>query len=267
MLKSFLLENPNEIIYATILSIIILFIISFSLQRHIPEWEVEGRGFESLHYDWVNLFTYSFVFSFIFGMLTWYMSEGSIILLILSSVVSYTLFFSSYTDLKVHKAPREVSNYSFVIASFFVALTLIMSYNTDYYSEVNVMVDRTVFFQPLYVFENIIHNQLLNMFMWFLIIFIIQLVSRGGLGMADVRIFMLLGVSLSWWVGFSNMLILFAALNILQALIFIPGTIFKWGTMITLPSGKERRAIPFIPVISVVSLAGVLYFAEAAVII
>jgi hypothetical protein len=267
MLKSFLLENPNEIIYASLISIIVLFILSLSLQRHIPEWEVKGRGFESLHYDWVNVFTYSFIFSFIFGMLTWYLSEGSIILLVLGTLVSYTMVFSSYTDLKVHKAPREVSNYSFVIAAVFVAITLIMSYNVDYYSEVNVMVDRTVFFQPLYVFDNIVYNQLFNMGMWFLIIVIIQLVSRGGLGMADVRIFMLLGVSLSWWIGFSNMLILFAALNILQALVFIPGTIFKWGTMITLPSGKERRAIPFIPVISVVSLAGVLYFAETATIL
>lgn len=267
MLKNFIFESPETIIYAALLSIIVLFILSFSLQNHIKEWEEESRGFSPLKQAWEEIFSASFIFAFLFSMLTWYLSSGSLIILVMSATVSYTLIFSSYTDISVHKAPREVSNYSFLISSVFMVITLSMSYYDDYYSMVNITVNKDAMFEPIEVFDTLVQNQILNMALWFIIIFIVQLISRGGLGMADVRIFLLLGVSLSWWVGFNNMLVLFAAINIVQALIFIPGTIFKWGEMITLKNGKQRRAIPFIPAISFVTLSALVYFSYISEII
>jgi len=263
--KDFLLTNPLSFIYASLLSITTLYALQVVFLGKINVWNTDTeRGFHVLSTMWENILKNSYIFGYIFGILAWYLSEGNYSLLIVGGVLAYVLYFSSVTDIHVHKAPREVSNYGFVISATIVALTFVL-YNLDeYFSGVNIVLEGSPF-PPVDFFTNVSYNQLVNLGAWFVLITILQIISRGGLGMADVRIFFLFGMSFVWWAGLSNSLIVFAIMNIVQALIFIPGTILKWGHMVTLPNGKQKRAIPFIPAISVVALTGFLFFLQYSV--
>lgn len=81
--------------------------------------------------------------------------------------------------------------------------------------------------------------------------------------MADFRLFLLFGVALSWWTGIMGMFIMFFIANVMQIVVFFPAKKFKWGHMIKTSSGKEKWAVPFIPVIATVFLSGSLFILSA----
>lgn len=245
-----------ETVEIVLLNIIFLYVLHFVLQPKVADWDSVDRGFSEMNPLWGKIFTQSFLFGMVFSLLVWVLSSGVVFLSLLGAILSYVLFFSSTVDIQIHKAPREVSNYGFVLSTVIMLIVFGTYFLDDYFSGVNVSTVGGLFLEPLTVFDSLVFNQLLNIGLWFTVIVVLQLVSRGGLGMADVRLFFLLGVALAWWGGFNNMLVLFAAANILQALIFIPGSIFKWGHLVTMKSGNQKRAIPFIPAIFLTFLVG-----------
>lgn len=243
-----------ETIEVVLLNIIFLYVLHFVLQPKVADWNSPDRGFSKMNPLWGKIFTQSFLFGITFSLLIWVLSSGVVFLTLLGAMLSYVFFFSSAVDIQIYKAPREVSNYGFVFSTIIMLIVFATHFLDDYFSGVNVSTVNGLLLEPLIFFDNLIDNQLFNVFSWFAVIVILQFISRGGLGMADVRLFFLLGVTLAWWAGFNNMLIVFAAANIIQALAFIPGTIFKWGHLVTMRNGKQKRAIPFIPAISLTFL-------------
>jgi hypothetical protein len=234
-----------------------LYVFNTIFYSMVPAWSNKDRGFVLNPDEWKQVFVNSTIISAVFSLTSWVVSGYNFTIFLLSLVLSYSLTFSSITDIRVHKAPKEVANYSIVFATVVTGLSIFLSYLEGYYTNIIAHVNNSYYNIFPFVY-NVASVSLLNIFVWFLFIAVIMLVSRGGLGMADVRLFVLLGVTIVWWVGLGNFLFIFGAMNILQALMFIPAHYLNWGEMVAVPSGKKKRAIPFIPVISTVALTSFL---------
>ena len=235
----------------------VLFVFDKIFRSLIPTWGANDRGFSFSKPEWEHFLTYSALFSGVFSTTIWFVTDYNFSLFLISLVLSYALIFSSYTDIRIHKAPKEVANYSIVFAFFIFSGTVILSLFDDYYANLLPFVNNN-YYNVLPFTNSIPYNSLINMVSWLLFLLLIVIVSRGGLGMADVRLFVLLGVTMVWWVGLGNFLFIFGAMNILQALFFIPAKFFNWGQMIKTKSGKMKRALPFIPVIAFTTLTSFL---------
>lgn len=234
-----------------------LYVFNTIFYSMIPSWSDNDRGFFLEPQEWRQVLINSTLISSVFALTAWMVSGYNFTIFLLALVLSYSLTFSSITDVKVHKAPKEVANYSIVFATMVTGLSILLSYFDGYYDDIIIYVNNSYYNIFPYI-NDIKLISLLNIIVWCLFIVIIMLVSRNGLGMADVRIFMLLGVTIVWWVGLGNFLFIFGAMNIVQALMFIPAHYLNWGEMVTTPSGKKKRAVPFIPVIWAVSLTSFL---------
>lgn len=244
----------------------ILYVFNTMFYSMIPSWEAKERGFHLNPDEWKQIFVNSTVVAAGFALTSWRVSDYNFTIFLLALIISYALMVSSATDIKVHKAPKEVSNYSIVLSLVVTGLSLAMSYVDGYYANIIVQVDNS-YYNVFPFIQDAPLISLLNILVWCFFIFMVMLLSRGGLGMADVRLFVLLGLTTVWWIGLGNFLFIFAAMNILQALMFIPAHYLNWGEMITLSSGKIRRAVPFIPVITFVTLTsfmGMLFFTVPA---
>jgi prepilin signal peptidase PulO-like enzyme (type II secretory pathway) len=225
---------------------LILFGISFFLKRHTSAWSEEERGFKPLESKWRYLFYYSLLGGWVLSMLGGFLSNWNLYAMVLLGVISYVLIFSTITDIIVHKAPKEVARYGIYISLVVSGLAIF----DQFWNKTGGLVNpETLRLFPFV--DTIWEAQLYTVLAWLAVPLILILVSRGGLGMADVRLLILVGVGLSWWVGLMNMLVAFFIANVLQVLAFIPGQKLNWGRMIERPNGKSRRAIPFIPALAI----------------
>lgn len=223
----------------------VLLLNSKLLKRHEEAWMHEERGFKPIAARWRAIYYYSFTGGWTLSLVAGLLSEWNLYAILLIGILSHALIFSSMTDIIVHKAPKEVARYAIYETLFISALAIADQFINGSGGLVN---PNAINSMPLG--SSIWESQLYTVGFWMLIPVILLIVSRGGLGMADVRLLILFGVSLSWWVGLTGMLLAFFIANIMQILAFIPASKFNWGHMITMKNGKQKRAVPFIPALT-----------------
>jgi prepilin signal peptidase PulO-like enzyme (type II secretory pathway) len=246
-----------------IVTTLIVYLLHKTLQNKYHDWAAEDRGFTSLKdkfqvYSFRSLITGT-IFGSVLGIIF-----ANIYIGILLGITLYALVFSTQTDLKVHKAPKEISNFSIIFSMPVVITSLINNYyNTvgsvvvTYSSNNEVSSFLTKGFAYMEGGELVL-NQVLNFIFWMIIPVLLFLLSRGGLGMADIRLFFLLGVTTSWWVGIIPMMLIFFIANVAQIISFFPAKKRNLGEMVTLDNGKKKFAVPFIPAITLGYLLGIL---------
>jgi prepilin signal peptidase PulO-like enzyme (type II secretory pathway) len=232
----------------------VLFVIDFVLKKHIVHWEHEDRGFSPIGKKWRQIFYYSLVGGIAFSLLAGFISSFNLYAIYLVGVLSYVLIFSSMTDIIVHKAPKEVARYGM----YATAPVAILAISDFFLNNSGGLINMTAL-SRLPFGHTIYEAQLWNLGIWMIVPLVLLIVGRGGVGMADIRLLLLFGVTMSWWVGIMGMFIAFFIANVLQILAFIPAKKFGWGTMITMKSGKQKRAVPFIPALTVSFLTIALY--------
>jgi prepilin signal peptidase PulO-like enzyme (type II secretory pathway) len=225
---------------------VITLTMAFFLKRHVQHWNHEDRGFHTIGTKWKRIFYYSFIGSWLLSLLAGLLSNFNLYAIALMGVLSYVLIFSSITDIIVHKAPKEVARYG-IIASGILMATAIFDY---FINRSGGLVNMDALMQ-LPLGSTIWEAQLWAAGIWFIIPIVLLIVSRGGMGMADIRLLILFGLNMSWWVGVMGMFIAFFVANVLQIIAFLPATKFNWGHMITMKNGKEKRAVPFIPALTI----------------
>lgn len=225
---------------------VITLTMAFFLKRHVQHWDTEDRGFHTIGKKWRQIFYYSFIGSWLLSLFAGFLSDFNLYAIALMGVLSYVLIFSSITDILVHKAPKEVARYGIIASGILMALSI----GDYFFNRSGGLINMDAIMQ-LPLGNSIWEAQLWAMGIWFLIPIILLVVSRGGMGMADIRLMILFGLNMSWWVGVMGMFIAFLVSNILQILAFIPAKKLNWGKMITLNNGKEKRAVPFIPAMTI----------------
>jgi len=240
-------------VLAVSLPALLLLLFNFLLSKKVSSWEDESRGFKAVSPYWRRVFYSSWLGGWVAGIVALVVSNGNIYATFIFAVTAYVLIFSSITDTIVHKAPKEVAHYGILSLLPISALALL---NGGLF---NLQLQTSFAF-----LGNRVSLQLFSAGVWFAILLLIMVISRGGLGMADFRLFLLFGIGLSWWVGIMGMVVLFFIANVLQIIVFFPAKKFKWGHMIKLSNGKERWAVPFIPVISIAFMVGAFIYLSQA---
>lgn len=253
-----MLQNIDPFVYKMIWIVspaLLLSLFGFFFKKNVATWSTEERGFVGLERHWDKIFYSSWAGGWGAGIIAGVLTGGNIYAVMIFAILTYVLIFSSYTDIIVHKAPKEVARVGILSILPFAALSIwgpasgsVNLFNTEAFL---VLTRITV---------NIPTMQLIAFGIWMAIPIIMFIVSRGGLGMADIRLFVLFGVSLSWWIGIIGMFIIFFIANLIQVLAFIPAQKYNWGQMITLKNGKTKRAVPFIPALAVSFIIGSFYF-------
>lgn len=242
---------------------LILYILHKCLENSYYDWSSEDRGFVSLT---SKFHTYS-IRSFILGSIGGSVFGAifvNVYLGVLVGITLYALIFSTQTDLKVHKAPKEINSVSILFAIPVVAVSLIQNYYNQYEPTVLSYYDNNYvssFITKGFAYlegGDLVLSQIFNFSGWMLIPILLFLVSKGGLGMADIRLFILLGVTTSWWLGILPMMLLFFIANIIQIISFLPAKKRNLGEMVILDNGKEKFAVPFIPAITIGYVLGLL---------
>lgn len=225
-----------------------LIMLGFNMffKRYISSWEHEERGFTKMSGQWHKAFYLAFIVGQASAILAGIITGWNIYAVIIFTILGYSLTFSSYTDIVEHKAPKEIARYSIL---FLIPIAALAILDNGLYIARNPNNFLTQL-PYLPVSSDLALQQLTALGVWLIIPIVMMLVSGGGLGMADIRLFVLFGVGLSWWVGIMGMFAAFFIANVIQVLTFIPAKKFNWGHMITLKSGKQRRAMPFIPALS-----------------
>lgn len=224
----------------------ILLALNVIFKTHRTAWETEERGFGKMRTHWHKASYLSFLIGESFAILTGLLSGWNAYAILIMAILGYALTFSSYTDIIVHKAPKEIARYATLILAPISAIAIITKSLYIFPQPDNMLLQSPY----LMVSNNLPLQQLAAFGFWMIIPIVMLIISRGGLGMADIRLFILFGVALSWWVGIMAMFAAFLLANIIQIATFIPASKFNWGHMITMKSGKQKRAMPFIPALS-----------------
>ena len=244
-----LISSLNPTLLAVLLIIVpavILYGMHLFFRRYTSAWENEERGFSKMKTHWHKAFYVAFITGEASSILAGILSGWNVYAVIIFAILGYALSFSSYTDIIEHKAPKEIARYSIILLIPVAAVAILDKGLYLTRSNDNILLQMPY----LPVSPNIQMQQLVSFGIWMLIPVIMLIVSGGGLGMADIRLFVLFGVGLSWWVGIMGMFAAFFIANLIQVLTFIPAKKFNWGHMVTLKSGKQKRAMPFIPALS-----------------
>lgn len=240
---------------STIIMIVVpaLILLGFNMffKKYTNKWEHEERGFTKMAAHWHKAFYVAFIAGETSAILAGVLSGWNIYAVLMFAILGYSLSFSSYTDIIEHKAPKEIARYSTLLALPIAALGLLDNGLYVMRNSNNILLQ----IPYLPVSSELALQQLTALGVWMLIPIIMLVVSGGGLGMADIRLFILFGVTLSWWVGIMGMFAAFFIASVIQIVTFIPATKFNWGHMVTLKSGKQKRAMPFIPALSVAFMA------------
>lgn len=166
------------------------------------EWE--ARGFTGLPVQWKTLFLLSTLASIslaglgaIIGADFWQMTS--------LGLLGWMTTLVTVTDLRTYKIPREPS-----VLSYWLGIPLMLGYAFSIES-----------WAPLGAFG-----------VWMIIPTALLLFSRGGIGMGDVRLLILFGTTLSWWIGIEYMFYALIVACVLQLILFA-------GAVVT---GKGKRA-------------------------
>lgn len=179
---------------------------AFGLYR-LPLWK--EREFGSVKFKWKTIFASSSVISFVVGSLIYYLtlSPWASVAII---PLAYMTVLGSITDMKIVKIPSDIS-----IISYWIPVPLLVIFADSY--------------------------GWLSFGIWMSIVLLFTFFAyAGAFGFADLRIMILAGTSISWWVGAENILLAFGASALVQLLLHPLANIFNWGVV------KERKSISYL---------------------
>lgn len=172
--------------------------------KKIPAWE--SRGFEGHGFNWKKIFAGSFLVSFIASLSVYLLTDNPWPAISIAPL-AYMLVLGSVTDLKTLKIPNDIS---------FIAYLLpvpIMIACADSFGWLSF----GIWFGLIALFF---------VFVWF-----------GAFGMADLRIMILAGTSVSWWVGADNLIFSFGFAALIQLIAYPLANKFNWGVV------KQRKSV------------------------
>lgn len=172
----------------------------------IPLWDDEERGFRKGNFQWKKILAVSTVVSFLVGLAVFYLSQSpwagiSIIPL------AYLMVLGTVTDMKVLMIPRDIS-----ALCYWIPVPLLIIFADSY--------------------------GWLSFGIWMAVVALFFVFSyAGAFGFADLRIMILAGTSISWWIGAENILLAFGASAFIQLLMYPLANKFNWGIV------KVRKSI------------------------
>jgi hypothetical protein len=164
----------------------------------IPLWDDEERGFRKGNFKWKKILAVSTVVSFIIGLTIFYLTQNpwagiSVIPL------AYLMVLGTVTDMKVLMIPRDIS-----ALCYWIPVPLLLIFADSY--------------------------GWLSFGIWMAVVALFFVFSyAGAFGFADLRIMILAGTSISWWIGAENILLAFGASAFVQLLIYPLAHKFNWG--------------------------------------
>lgn len=165
----------------------ILWVVS---SRKTSDWE--SRGFEGVKTSWTSIFAQSTGLALLSTLIAAFLGanfwQASAI-----SLLGWMLVLVCYTDFATYKIPREPS-----IAAYYLGLPLLAGHALESQS-----------WAPVAAFG-----------VWMIIPTLFFLVAGGGIGMGDIRLFILFGTTVSWWIGIEYMIYALVAACVIQLLIF-----------------------------------------------
>lgn len=192
-------------IFLTLGILISVGLSAFGLWR-APLWDAEDRGFKKGNFKWKTIFAFSTVISFGVGLTVYLLSMNPWAGISVISL-AYMMVLGTVTDMKVLMIPRDISALAYWIP---VPLLLIFADSYGWLSFGIWMAIVALFF----------------VFAW-----------AGAFGFADLRIMLMAGFAISWWVGAENILLAFGASAFIQLLIYPLAHKFNWGIV------KVRKSI------------------------
>lgn len=198
------LTQGTESIVFLVGSIFFPLILTLYGFKKIPAWE--SRGFEGHGFNWKKIFAGSFIASLVASSLVYFLVENPWPAIAISPL-AYMLVLGSVTDLKTLKIPNDIS---------FIAYLLpvpIMIACADSFGWLSF----GIWFGLIALFF---------IFVWF-----------GAFGMADLRIMILAGTSVSWWVGADNLIFSFGFAAFVQLIAYPLANKFNWGVV------KQRKSV------------------------
>lgn len=173
----------------------------------LPHWK--EREFGQYNFNWNLIFAGSSIFSFIIGGLIYHLS-GSPWPALAVIPLAYMTVLGSITDMKIVKIPSDIS-----ILSYWLPVPLLFIFADSY--------------------------GWMSFGIWMAIVLLFAFFAfAGAFGFADLRIMIMAGTSISWWVGAENILLAFGASAFIQLLLYPLANIFNWGVV------KERKSMSYL---------------------
>lgn len=182
-------------------------------QTKISAWE--ERGFVDLLLTWKKTFFVAALANILVTVTAlfvggeWWQSA-------LLGLIAWMLVFSVITDFATYKIPSETS-----IVAYLLPLIIVV---------------------PLTWGDKVAY---ISMAIWFGAIFLLDILGmilKGGIGGADIRLFLLVGSSLSWWVGIDWMFYAFGISAFMQLVVFAIARVGNWGRIKPLGSMNALNA-------------------------
>lgn len=173
----------------------------------LPHWK--EREFGNYDFKWNLIFAGSSIFSFVVGGLIYHLS-GSPWPGLAVIPMAYMTVLGSITDMKIVKIPSDIS-----ILSYWLPVPLLFIFADSY--------------------------GWLSFGIWMAIVLLFAVFSfAGAFGFADLRIMIMAGTSISWWVGAENILLAFGASAFIQLMLYPVANAFNWGVV------KERKSMSYL---------------------
>jgi hypothetical protein len=228
----------------------IVYILGYSyLKKEIPAWSL--RGFGKLQNDWGFVYAMSVAVGYIASLAVYFNTDNNVYAMAMTGIFAAAGTAVGYSDAVTMKAPQEITDFAFRL--LVPGAILGIAFNL-------VPMQGYTFFQGFPFFLNPAVDATVQMLL-FLVIPTILVFSNMGFG--DVRFLYIAGWGASWWMGINSFVYIFGAAAALQLVCsLVLGRIFNWGEMRPQkkswlnPKGKERRATPFLPVLAITFIAG-----------
>lgn len=197
--------------------------------RLTPDWKDEV--------PWNRLVVISGIFAFIVASVT-YLYSSLLLPSFAVAIVSYLVPLVFYTDYKIYKIPRRVSRFAYGVAAI---LPVLYALSVHSWTPI-IMVGLSLLVPLVFLFAR-------------------------GMGMGDVRLFILFAFALPWWVGIYGMLVAMGISVVIQTFVFIFGAMMGKGKMHKVKGitgkEKEKRALPFGPALLIGFLMVALWQTQA----
>lgn len=172
--------------------------------KHTSEWEDRGI---SVRFQWKSVFLAATLLAVLASTVAGVLGAGFLPAAGVG-LLGWMTVLVTVTDFTTYKIPREPSILSYYLGMPLMAAFAIMNGS----------------WAPIVAF-----------LAWMLIPTILFFVAGKGLGMGDIRLLILFGTTLSWWVGIEYMFFALVAACLVQLLIAFPAAVL---------TGRGRKAVP-----------------------
>lgn len=193
-----------EVFAGTGLSLISSALLWVKSQKHTSEWEDRGIN---IRFQWKSVFLVATLLAVLASTTAGLLGAGFLPAAALG-ILGWMTVLVTVTDFTTYKIPRETS-----ILAYYLGMPLMVAFAITSGS-----------WAPIVAF-----------LVWFIIPTVLFFAAGKGLGMGDIRLLILFGTTVSWWVGIEYMFYALVAACLLQLLIALP---------VALITGRGRRAVP-----------------------